>query len=272
MTKQTYDNPHFYLTAPAECPYIAGLKERKVFTHLVGPKASALNDLLTQGGFRRSQNIAYRPACEKCSACISVRVCVDEFIWTKSLKRQWKAHKSLIGEELPPIPSARQYELFQSYLNERHDDGGMQNMSLHDYSMMVEDTHVETAVIEYRYIGSEDLSAVALTDRLTDGLSMVYSFYDPHIKPSSIGTYLILDHIQRAASLNLPYLYLGYWVKNSPKMTYKERFQPQEHLGPQGWHKVSQVVPKPQKEKTTSNKRAIPNSAMELLATQHKKL
>ena len=244
MTRQPHDNPQFYLTAPSECPYLPNRKERKVFTHLVGTNAPALNDVLTQGGFRRSQNIAYRPACENCRACVSIRVQTSEFQWTKSLRRVWKANQDIIGTELPPSPSAEQYDLFHAYLNNRHQHGGMTEMSPADYALMVEDTHVNTAVIEYRRRGAETfltgigegpLLAVALTDRLCDGLSMVYTFFEKSETSRSLGTYMILEHIQRAQSLALPYVYLGYWVEGSPKMAYKERFKPQEHLGAQGW-------------------------------------
>ncbi|WP_417666924.1 arginyltransferase [Roseibium sp.] len=244
MTRHPTDHPQFYLTAPAPCPYLEGRQERKVFTHLIGQHAPALNDVLTHGGFRRSQNIAYRPACEDCRACVSVRVCVDDFQWTKSLKRQWKLGGDIVGARLPAAPSAEQYDLFRSYLTSRHEDGGMTEMSVLDYAMMIEDTHVETMVLEYRRKGTDSfltgtgdgpLMGVALTDQLADGLSMVYSFYDPEIKGIGFGTFMILDHIMRARQMGLPYVYLGYWVDGSQKMAYKARFQPQEHLGPNGW-------------------------------------
>jgi leucyl-tRNA---protein transferase len=246
VTRHPTDHPQFYLTAPAPCPYLDGQQERKVFTHLIGQHAQALNDVLTHGGFRRSQNIAYRPACENCRACVSVRVCVDDFHWTKSLKRLWKQSKDIIGARLPPAPSAEQYDLFRGYLATRHENGGMTEMSVLDYAMMIEDTHVETLVIEYRRRGADSfmtgagegpLLGVALTDQLADGLSMVYSFFDPDFESFSLGTMMILDHIERARSMGLPYVYLGYWVDGSPKMAYKARFKPQEHLGPDGWSK-----------------------------------
>lgn len=247
MTRHPTDHPQFYLTAPAPCPYLEGRQERKVFTHLIGQHAGALNDVLTQGGFRRSQNIAYRPACEDCKACISVRVRVRDFDWTKSFRRQMKLGQQVIGARLPPSPSAEQYDLFRTYLLARHESGGMAEMSVLDYAMMIEDTHVETMVIEYRRRGPDSfltgagegpLLGVALTDQLADGLSMVYSFYDPEVTGFSLGTFMILDHIQRARQMGLPYVYLGYWVDGSPKMAYKARFQPQEHLGSNGWSTV----------------------------------
>ncbi len=244
MTRHPTDQPQFYLTAPAPCPYLDGRQERKVFTHLVGHHAPALNDVLTQGGFRRSQNIAYRPACENCRACISVRVRVQDFRWTKSFKRTWKTASELVGARLPASPSAEQFDLFKDYLDTRHENGGMTEMSVLDYAMMIEDTHVETMVIEYRRRGPDTfltgagdgpLLGVALTDQLADGLSMVYSFYDPEFQDTALGTYMILEHIERARKMHLPYVYLGYWVEGSPKMAYKARFRPQEHLGADGW-------------------------------------
>ncbi len=244
MTRHMIDNPQFYLTAPASCPYLDGLLERKVFTHLVGDRASALNDILTQGGFRRSQNIAYRPACENCRACVSVRVVVDEFVRTRSFRRVDAANADLIGADVPLESTSEQYALFRDYLDARHADGGMADMTAKDYAMMVEDTYVETALVEYRPrgidsgitgVGDGPLLGVALTDRLSDGLSMVYSFFAIDRPERSLGTYMILDHIRRARRMGLPYVYLGYWVRGSAKMAYKARFQPQEMLTAQGW-------------------------------------
>lgn len=247
MTKHSLDTPQFYLTAPQPCPYLQGRQERKVFTHLVGEKAGEVNDMLTHGGFRRSQNIAYRPACEACRACISTRVQVDKFMPGKNLKRIAARNSDLIGEELPPLPTSEQYSLFRTYLDARHWDGGMVDMTSLDYAMMVEDTHVNTRLIEYRLRGVDSgisgkgegpLIAVALTDELNNGLSMVYSFFDTFEAGRSLGSYMILDHIKRAQKLGLPYVYLGYWVKGSTKMEYKTRFRPQEHLTMSGWKTV----------------------------------
>ena len=248
MNTQATPSPQFYLTAPAACPYLPHEMERKVFTHLVGERAPELNDLLTQGGFRRSQNIAYRPACETCRACISVRILVDEFAPTRSMRRVLAANGDLVAHEYPAEPSSEQYSLFRRYLDARHQRGGMSDMSVLDYAMMVEDTHVHTKIIEYRLreegAGLKekpqgDLMAAALTDRMGDGLSMVYSFYNPDLTPRSLGSYMILDHIRRAKALGLPHVYLGYWVKGSRKMDYKTKFLPQEHLMPRGWERYN---------------------------------
>ena len=246
MTNQPVNSPQFFLTAPSPCPYLDGQFERKVFTHLVGERAAELNDLLTQGGFRRSQNIAYRPACETCRACISVRILAGEFKPNRSMKRIIARNADLVAQEFPAEPSSEQYSLFRGYLDARHQEGGMSDMTVLDYAMMVEDTHVPTRVIEYR-IGADrpdeddsergKLIAVALSDLMGDGLSMVYSFFDPDYSDRSLGTYMILDHIVRAQDRGLPHVYLGYWVAGSSKMDYKTRFLPQEHLMAGGWER-----------------------------------
>jgi leucyl-tRNA---protein transferase len=244
VTHHSRDTPQFYLTAPSPCPYLPGKEERKVFTHLVGERAGDLNDLLTHGGFRRSQSIAYRPACEACRACISVRVVVDDFRPSRGMRRIRAENADLIGEMRVPVPTSEQYSVFRAYLDHRHFDGGMADMTVLDYAMMVEDSHVSTKLVEYRGHGPDSringrgagaLLGVALTDVLSDGLSMVYSFYDPEYRHRSLGTFMILDHIARARRMGLAYVYLGYWVKDSRKMDYKGRFLPQERLLADGW-------------------------------------
>ena len=236
------------MTAPAPCPYLSGQVERKVFTHLVGQRAPEMNDILTQGGFRRSQNIAYRPACEGCRACVSVRILADEFAPTKSMKRVLAANTDLVAKDYAAEPSTEQFSLFRQYLDSRHQLGGMSDMTVLDYAMMIEDTHVNTRIVEYRLREEGDgiaerpagkLVAAALTDLMADGLSMVYSYYDPTLVDRSLGTYMILDHIRRARVRGLPHVYLGYWVEGSRKMAYKTRFLPQEHLLMQGWTRYS---------------------------------
>ena len=218
-----------------------------MFTHLVGERAPELNDLLTHGGFRRSQSIAYRPACESCRACVSVRVIVDEFTPTRSMRRIAERNRDIVAELRAPSPTSEQYSVFRSYLDARHRDGGMADMTVLDYAMMVEDSHVETKVIEYRKLGgigrgggntAGELLAVALTDVLSDGLSMVYSFFDSDVSARSLGTFMILEHIARAKRMGLTYVYLGYWVQGSRKMDYKGRFLPQQRLTPDGWKRV----------------------------------
>jgi arginyl-tRNA--protein-N-Asp/Glu arginylyltransferase len=244
VTQHSRDTPQFYLTAPSPCPYLPGQEERKVFTHLVGERAGDLNDLLTHGGFRRSQSIAYRPACDGCKRCVSVRVIADEFRPTRSQRRVLERNPDLVGEVRAAVPTSEQYSVFRAYLDSRHSEGGMADMSVLDYALMVEDSHVRTRLVEYRVRGIDSaltgrgvgpLLGVVLTDVLSDGLSMVYSFYEPEYAARSLGTFMILDHIARARRMGLAYLYLGYWVEGSRKMDYKQRFRPQERLLPDKW-------------------------------------
>ena len=244
MTQHSRDTPQFYLTAPSPCPYLPGRHERKVFTHLVGDKAGDLNDLLTHGGFRRSQSIAYRPACDQCRACLSVRVIANEFRPSRNFRKVLARNADIVGEQRNAVPTSEQYSVFRAYLDHRHFDGGMADMTVLDYAMMVEDSHIATRIIEYRRRGRTgaaakhaggELVAIALTDVLGDGLSMVYSFFEPDEAARSLGTFMVLDHIARAQRMALPYVYLGYWVRGSRKMDYKSRFLPQERLSPDGW-------------------------------------
>jgi arginyl-tRNA--protein-N-Asp/Glu arginylyltransferase len=243
LTREPRDAPQFYLTAPSPCPYLPDRLERKVFTHLIGRRAVALNDQLTQSGFRRSQTIAYRPACENCRACVSVRIKAGEFRASRNFRRIAELNRDIVGNVTLPEPSGEQYSLFRRYLDTRHGNGGMADMTATDYATMIEDSHVETRLVEYRLSSknAEDggpLVAACLTDLLADGLSMVYSFYEPEEQQRSFGTYMILDHIGRARRLGLPHVYLGYWVEGSRKMSYKARFLPQERLGMSGWERV----------------------------------
>lgn len=223
--------PQFYVTAPQPCPYLDGRMERKLFTALQGDGAEKLNNALSQQGFRRSQNVLYRPSCAECSACLSARIKVADFAPSKSQKRVLKRNRDMTRSASSPWATEAQYALFRDYLDSRHATGGMADMDLFEFAAMVEETPIRTRLIEYR-IGETDkddpyegLRAVSLTDVLGDGLSMVYSFFAPERMKSSVGTYLILDHVQIARELGLPYVYLGYWVPGSEKMGYKANFK-----------------------------------------------
>ncbi|MBV9549452.1 MAG: arginyltransferase [Alphaproteobacteria bacterium] len=226
--------PQFFLTPGGPCPYLPGRVERKVFARLAGNLAQPLSEALTHSGFRRSQSIAYRPACDGCNACVSVRVVVGEFRPSRNLKRNRARNGDLVRAEVAAEATREQFALLRTYLDSRHPGGGMSDMGLFDYVAMVEETPVDTHIVEYR---SQDglLMAAALTDRLRDGLSMVYSFFHPGQDDRSLGTFMIQDHIVRARQLGLPYVYLGYWVQGSEKMDYKVRFAPLEALTPNGW-------------------------------------
>jgi arginine-tRNA-protein transferase len=221
--------PQFYVTAPQPCPYLPGRMERKLFTALQGEQAQKLNDSLSKQGFRRSQNVLYRPSCAECSACLSARIRVADFTPSRTQKRILKRAEGLRRNATSPWATEDQFTLFRRYLDHRHADGGMADMDIFEFAAMIEETPIKSRVIEYTQAcgpkGLErSLAAVCLTDVFDDGLSMVYSFYDPDLTPLSLGTYVILDHIAIAREAGLPYVYLGYWVPGSRKMGYKAGF------------------------------------------------
>ncbi len=222
--------PQFYVTAPQPCPYLPGRSERKLFTTLSGETTEALNDALSKQGFRRSQNVVYRPACSDCNSCLSARIRVGDHRPSRTQRRIMKRNADLLREAKSPWATEEQFELFRRYLDARHADGGMADMDLFEFAAMIEETPVRTRVVEYRLPKASDknapgaLVAACLTDVLDDGLSLVYSFYEPSLSARSLGTFMILDHVAIARALGLPYVYLGYWVPGSPKMGYKAQF------------------------------------------------
>jgi len=231
--------PQFYVTAPQVCPYLPDRIERKLFTSIQGDDAQLLNDSLSQQGFRRSQNILYRPSCNECSACLSARIDVKKFKPSKSQKKIIRRNKFLIRSSNSPWATEEQYDLFQRYLQERHAKGGMADMDVFEFAAMIEESSIETRVIEYHHESS--LQSVCLSDFLSDGLSMVYSFFDPDKSKQSLGTFMILDHIALALELGLPYLYLGYWVPGSSKMDYKVNFKGVEIFQNNIWQPLSEI-------------------------------
>ncbi len=221
--------PQFYVTAPQPCPYLDGRMERKLFTALQGDHAQRLNDTLSKQGFRRSQNVLYRPSCAECSACLSARIRVADFEPNRTQRRLLKRNEELRRNATSPWATEDQFALFRRYLDHRHADGGMADMDIFEFAAMIEETPIRSRVIEYTRPAEpgkkgRPLAAVCLTDVFDDGLSMVYSFYDPGLTRMSLGTYLILDHIEIAREARLPYVYLGYWVPGSRKMGYKAGF------------------------------------------------
>ena len=235
--------PRFFVTSPAPCPYLEGKTERKVFTELKGPHAEQLNEALGRIGFRRSQTVAYRPSCIDCQACVSVRVAADAFKPSRTQARNLKRNGDLVVTECRPWATEEQFDLLQRYLGARHPGGGMTTRDEMDFADMVEHTPVSSLMVEYREPSNSAepgrLVGVCLTDQQVDGLSMVYSFYDPeHGARTGLGSYIILEHIRRAAASGLPYVYLGYWVDGSDRMQYKVRYRPIEVLGRDGWRRV----------------------------------
>ena len=213
----------FYGTSPQICPYLPEKNEKKIITEISGLHPDKLNFKLTNAGFRRSHRTAYRPACNDCNACIPVRIDVKQYKPNRSLKRAKKAAMDLKCVERPPIATREQYELFYKYQKNRHHDSDMAEMSFNEYRSMVEETPVETCVYEFRDTNNV-LIAASLTDKIQDGLSGIYKFYTPDREKHSLGSWIIDWHIEEALRLNLKYVYLGYWIKESPKMSYKSKF------------------------------------------------
>lgn len=229
------DARFFFATAPLPCPYLPNRVERRVVTELFGRDAARLHDQLSLAGFRRSHSIVYAPACTGCDACRAVRIVSDRFSADRrSFKRIWRDNHDLIADIRPPVATEEQYRLFMRYQSDRHTGGDMAKMDFLDYQALVEDTPVETHVIEFRAPDGR-LVAACLTDRLGDGLSAVYSFYDPKDTRASLGTYMILWLVEHSRAMGLPYVYLGFWIAGCGKMSYKARFQPLEIHSPDGW-------------------------------------
>ena len=230
----------FYTTAPLPCPDVAGRTERKVVTEIAGPGTEALHDRLSRAGFRRSHNIAYAPVCPSCQSCIPIRIPVATFQPGATLRRIARVNEGVEGFLMPPRATAEQFQLFQRYQQSRHGGGDMATMSFYDYRAMVEDTPVETFLVEFREPDTRLISA-CLMDKLGDGLSAVYSYYAPGLEKRSLGTHAILWLISQAKAMGLPYVYLGYWVPESRKMAYKARFRPSEILVSGTWRMVTEA-------------------------------
>lgn len=224
----------FYRSGPMPCPYLPNRVERKLFTRLGGNFAVEVNSSLSRAGFRRSHDIVYRPVCPTCQACVPVRIPVARFKPGKTLRRNRRDNDDLTTGMIPAAATVEQYRLFIAYQNARHDDSDMARMAMGDFTAMIDEGRADTSIMEARD-GDGRLIGAMLTDRLEDGYSAVYSFYDAAQENRSLGSFLILALIDQALADGLPYVYLGYWIADSRKMAYKARFNPLEYLGPDGW-------------------------------------
>ncbi len=228
----------FFSTELTPCPYLEDRFERRLVTELDGPDANRTHDRLVIAGFRRSRGYAYRPVCPGCQACVPVRIPVAAFRMTRSWRRILRHNDDLVAAEVRPLATEEQFVLFRRYLAGRHAEGGMAEMSWVDYRAMVDQGPVSSLVVEWRR-PDRSLSAVSLTDRCQNGLSGVYKFFDPEDGRRSLGSLIILWHIERARELGLDYVYLGYWIADSPKMAYKARFKPLERLTAGAWRPLT---------------------------------
>jgi arginine-tRNA-protein transferase len=227
----------FYRSGPMPCPYLPGRIEQQLFTELSGNGVQEVFEQLSLGGFRRSHHIAYRPACRGCSACVPVRIDVNGFVLTKAWQRVTRANADLAVESTGKRITDEQFLLFQRYVRSRHGDGDMARMSRRDYATMVVSSPVQTELVEFRDRDGS-LMAGCLMDWLADGLSAVYSFYEPDAPKRSLGTQVVLWMVAEARRLGLPYVYLGFWIEDSPKMAYKGRFRPLEAFSADGWKPI----------------------------------
>jgi len=230
----TLPSRQFFATSPVSCPYIRGRAERKLIVELSGAGAALFYDELSRAGFRRSHRFAYRPACRGCCACVPVRIAVDRFCHTRSTRRIRNGNRDICGRLVAPRANPEQFRLFSAYQRARHGDSDMVSMSYGEYRGMIEDTPVRTAIAEFRD-RSGALVAASLIDLLDDGVSAVYSFYDPLRPKRSLGTWSVLWLVEQCQRQGLPFVYLGYWIADSPKMAYKARFRALEQLTAAGW-------------------------------------
>lgn len=226
----------FYATPPHECSYLPDREARTVFTDPVYPKDIAIYSALSRNGFRRSGQHIYRPQCPNCTACIPVRLPVRDFAPRRRHRRIWRMNSSVEVRSSPLVFNEEHFELYHRYIKERHRGGGMDNPTPEQYLEFLTSPWAETMFYEFRRGGK--LLAVAVADRLLDGLSAVYTFYEPEHGRFSPGIYAILWQIQEARRLEVDWLYLGYWIADSTKMAYKAEFQPQERFQGGLWERV----------------------------------
>ncbi len=219
---------HFYLTAPYACSYLPEQQARSQVAapaHLINTR---LYSQLVRHGFRRSSTHIYRPRCDACNACIQMRVPVQQFTPNRTQRRAWIQHSALSITLHPLEDKPEYYALYQRYQHARHPDGGMDNDDHDAYQTFLLQSHVDTLLVEFREQGI--LRMVSIIDLLSDGLSSVYTFFDPELPRARFGVYNVLWQIELCRKLNLEYVYLGYWIEKSRKMTYKTQYRPAQGL------------------------------------------
>lgn len=223
----------FYLTAPYQCSY---MPEQSARSQVVTPNElvdDAAYSQLIRAGFRRSGLYTYRPQCDQCSACVPVRLVVDEFLPNRSQRRTWKRNQQLEASLREQVFDVRHYKLYRHYQASRHAGGGMDQDSEEQYRQFLLQSAVSTLVVEFN--AAQELRMVSVVDVVADGLSSVYTFFDPDLAQDSLGTYNILWQVELCRQLGLPYLYLGYWIAESEKMAYKANFRPLQGLVGGNW-------------------------------------
>jgi len=224
---------HFYLTAPYPCSYLPDMQARSQVATPAFLISTAVYSALVQHGFRRSGTYTYRPRCDDRRACVPVRVPVKEFTPSRSQRRAWKQHAHLEATPHALHDNAEHYELYQRYQRSRHPNGGMDNDDRESYQNFLLQSHVDSLLVEFREHGV--LRMVSVIDLLSDGLSSVYTFYDPDLPRARLGVYNVLWQIELCRQLELDFVYLGYWIKDSRKMAYKTGYRPAQGLQEGVW-------------------------------------
>ena len=225
--------PGFYITPEHSCSYLAGKQATTLFADPRYPIDQHLYTKLANTGFRRSGEYLYKPYCRNCKACIPVRIPVSDFVMRRSHNRIWKSNRDLQINRVDPCFKRSHFELYCRYLTARHKGGGMDNPDQDSYTSFLTASWMDTSFFEFRL--NDLLLAVAVVDWLDDGLSAVYTFYDPDYSKRSLGIYSILYEIQEARESGLRWLYLGYWIDGCTKMNYKNQFKPIEYLKENRW-------------------------------------
>jgi leucyl-tRNA---protein transferase len=233
----------FFHTLPMPCPYLPERIERRLVADISSRRGRSSHDALARAGFRRTQHLCYRPACPSCKACLPIRVRAAEFEWTKSFRRSMNRNRGVVAIWREAKATTEQFALFKRYQSSRHADGEMGLMDYVDFGDMIERSPIDSRLIEYRRGPDDDLIGVMLVDVQDDGLSAVYSFFCPNEPERGLGSFMVLDLIARATGQGLPYVYLGYWIAETRKMSYKARFKPAEVLLDSGWTDLSSLDP-----------------------------
>ncbi len=232
----------FFATIQVPCPYLPERTEQKLVLELRGPDLAQLHTDLSRAGFRRSHHLAYRPACQACQACIPMRINTQNFEYSRSMRRIWRNQEHLVAKFTLPVADAEHFGLFRRYVQARHTESEMAQMDRSEFGSMLTDSPVDSWVLELRDPTTNALVAACLCDRLQDGISAVYSYFEPDAK-GSLGSHVVLRLVEAMRKAGKPYVYLGFWIDGSQTMAYKRRFPGVEALQGGEWRPMAYKLP-----------------------------